>query len=92
MKIDVEGHELSVVTSSVCSLQAIDLMKIDVEGHELSVVRSGATLFERKRGHVPPAYIISEFSPGAMDKLGYNPVRAIRLHTPLGCKRAYTPL
>ena len=40
MKIDVEGHELSVVTSSVCLLQAIDLMKIDVQGHELSVVTS----------------------------------------------------
>ena len=63
--------------------QAIDLMKIDVEGHELSVVRSGTTLFERKRGHVPPSYIISEFSPGAMDKLGYNPVRELRLHAPL---------
>jgi len=52
----------------------IDLLKIDVEGHELSVVRSGATIFERKRGHVPPAYIISEFSPGGMERLGYNPV------------------
>jgi len=32
-------------------------------------VYSGATIFERKRGHIPPSYIISEFSPGSMEKL-----------------------
>lgn len=67
----------------------IDLLKIDVEGHELSVVRSGATIFERKRGHVPPAYIISEFSPGSMERLGYNPVEYLEFFANRDYRIAY---
>ena len=67
----------------------IDLLKIDVEGHELSVVRSGATIFERKRGHIPPAYIISEFSPGSMEKLGYNPVEYLEFFANRDYRIAY---
>jgi len=70
--------------------QQVDLLKIDVEGHELSVVRSGATIFERKRGHVPPSYVISEFSPGTMDKLGYNPVEYLEFFANRDYQVAYT--
>mmetsp|Transcript_59569 Transcript_59569/g.122062 ORF Transcript_59569/g.122062 Transcript_59569/m.122062 type:complete len:383 (+) Transcript_59569:97-1245(+) len=52
----------------------VDLIKIDVEGHELAALRSGERLFQKRNGHTPPAYIVSEWSPKAMEALGYNPL------------------
>ena len=63
--------------------QQIDLLRVDSLGHELSVVRSASGLFQVQRhpdGRVrrlPPAYVITEFTPRAMERLGHSPVELL---------------
>ena len=83
-KADSE-ERVPVQTSRLDSLlddldEQIDLLRIDCFGHELSVVRSGGDLFHVRRGgssaaaRLPPAYILSNFSPRHMALLGYQPI------------------